>query len=57
MVFADLRTAKVNCAVLDADVGELVLPTVDQAVARADDVGRPLVQVLDERVEAAVSKT
>ncbi len=40
------RSAEMPC--FSADVGQLVLPTVDQAVARADDVGRALVEVTDQ---------
>ena len=38
-------------AVLGADVGQLVLAAVDQAVARPDDVGGALVELLDQGVE------
>jgi hypothetical protein len=38
-------------AVLQADVGELVLPAVDQAVARPDDVGGAVVELTDQAVE------
>ena len=34
-----------------ADVGQLVLAAVDQAVAGPDDVGRPVVELADQRVE------
>ena len=36
---------------LGADVGELVLAAVDQAVAGPDDVGRPVVEQLDQVAE------
>src|SRR5690242_7974571 len=39
-------------AVLGADVGELVDAAVDEAVARADDVGRAGVEPVDQLVEA-----
>src|SRR6478735_5031192 len=38
-------------AVLQTDVGELVLPPVDQAVARSDDVRCAVVELTDQRVE------
>ena len=38
-------------AVLGADVGELVLPAVHQPVAGPDDIGRPVVEELDEVTE------
>ena len=34
-----------------ADVGELVLAAVEQPVASADDVGRAVVELADQRVE------
>ena len=38
-----------------ADVGQLVLASVQQPVARADDVGRAVVQLADELVGGVLS--